>query len=113
MLNRQKHQLIMGRILRDIFSDVSIAPLIGFIGGTCAYLFYKLPRFSVDLDFDLLNDSPIEKVKDNQILHGIGELLSAQEKLWVKANLKKEVIFLLKNYATVLSDLEGPGKKIL
>ena len=44
----------MGQILKDIYSDVSIGPLLGFKGGTCAYFFYNLPRFSVDLDFDLL-----------------------------------------------------------
>lgn len=54
MLNRGKHQLIMGQILKDIYTDVSISPLLGFKGGTCAYFFYSLPRFSVDLDFDLL-----------------------------------------------------------
>lgn len=54
MLNKEKHQLIMGQILKDIYTDVSISPLLGFKGGTCAYFFYNLPRFSVDLDFDLL-----------------------------------------------------------
>ena len=54
MLNKEKHQLIMGQILKDIYADISIASLLGFKGGTCAYLFYGLPRFSVDLDFDLL-----------------------------------------------------------
>src|SRR3989338_3449590 len=54
MLNREKHQLIMGRILKDIHTDVAISPLLGLKGGTCAYFFYNLPRFSVDLDFDLL-----------------------------------------------------------
>ncbi|HLC44019.1 MAG TPA: nucleotidyl transferase AbiEii/AbiGii toxin family protein [Patescibacteria group bacterium] len=54
MLNREKHQLTMGNILRDIYGDSEIAPLLGFRGGTCAYFFYDLPRFSVDLDFDLL-----------------------------------------------------------
>lgn len=54
MLNREKHQLIMGQILKDIYTDVTISPLLGFKGGTCAYFFYSLPRFSVDLDFDLL-----------------------------------------------------------
>lgn len=44
----------MGRILKDIYTDVSISPLLGLKGGTCAYFFYNLPRFSVDLDFDLL-----------------------------------------------------------
>lgn len=55
MLNRENHQLIMGQILKDIYTDISISSLLGFKGGTCAYFFYNLPRFSVDLDFDLLN----------------------------------------------------------
>jgi predicted nucleotidyltransferase component of viral defense system len=54
MINREKYQLIMGQILKDIYTDVSISPLLGFKGGTCAYFLYNLPRFSVDLDFDLL-----------------------------------------------------------
>ena len=32
-----------------------------FKGGTCAYFFYALPRFSVDLDFDLLSVSEENK----------------------------------------------------
>jgi len=44
----------MVQILKDIYTDVSLGPLLGFKGGTCAYLFYNLSRFSVDLDFDLL-----------------------------------------------------------
>lgn len=235
MLNKEKHQLIMGQILRDIYTDISISSLIGFKGGTCAYLFYGLPRFSVDLDFDLFSTdeatqklifvkvrsilkkygeikdnyikrntiffllsygdtdhnikveintrtlmldirehyevkkylgismlvgkkdclfanklaaltlrsetamrdiydiwyfaksnwdintevikartnktiknhladciSVIEEVKDNQILQGLGELLSKKEKVWVKNHLRKESIFLLKNYMSVL-----------
>lgn len=54
MLNREKHQLIMGQILKDIYDDVLMSSILGFKGGTCSYFFYELPRFSVDLDFDLL-----------------------------------------------------------
>lgn len=61
MLNKEKHQLIMGQVLKDIYTDVSISPLLGFKGGTCAHFFYNLPRFSVDLDFDLL-----EVTEENQ-----------------------------------------------
>lgn len=61
MLNKEKHQLIMGQVLKDIYSDISIASLLGFKGGTCAYFFYGLTRFSVDLDFDLLD--PVEENK--------------------------------------------------
>jgi predicted nucleotidyltransferase component of viral defense system len=57
MLNKEKHQLIMGQILKDIYTDISISPLLGFKGGTCAYFFYGLPRFSVDLDFDMFETS--------------------------------------------------------
>jgi predicted nucleotidyltransferase component of viral defense system len=235
MLNKEKHQLVMGQILRDIYSDVSISSLVGFKGGTCAYFFYGLPRFSVDLDFDLFSSedatkkmvygkigsmlgkygeikdnfikqntlffllsygdtdhnikieinvrilmpairehyelkeylgismfvakkdylfasklvaltdrkllamrdiydiwffaknnwdvnadvikartnktikerladclSVIEEVKDSQILQGLGELLSEKEKVWVKNNLRKDTVFLLKNYMSVL-----------
>lgn len=236
MLNKEKHQLIMGRILRDVYGDVSIAPLLGFKGGTCAHFFYGLPRFSVDLDFDLLkpenetdqklildtvkkileqygevkdsrvkrytiffllsygdadhnikfevnirsllpdiklyyelkeylgismlaaridylfvgklfaltnrNETAmrdvydiwyfakknenlntevleilvgkkaksylsdcimlIEQIKDSEILHGLGELVSGKDKTWVKASLRKEAVFLLKNYQSVL-----------
>lgn len=62
MLNRATHQLLMGQILKDIYTDTTIAPCLGFKGGTCAYFFYDLPRFSVDLDFDLLN--PDDKNKE-------------------------------------------------
>lgn len=234
MLNQAKHQLLMGQILKDIYTDVTIAPLLGFNGGTSAYFFYNLPRFSVDLDFDLLNNDEknqkmifakiikilkaygtlkdqrikrytifallsygeadcnikieinirnqeknieayfelkkylgismlvakktylftcklialtsrrniamrdiydiyffaknnweidtevlqtrtgkklkehladcitlVEKIKNNQILQGLGELLSPQEKLWVKNHLKNDTIFMLKNYMSV------------
>lgn len=69
MLNKAKHQLIMGQILKDIYSDIFLAPILGFKGGTCAYLFYNLPRFSVDLDFDLLlvNDENKKLVFDKII----------------------------------------------
>lgn len=54
-LHTPTHRSIMIRILKDIFSDTTIGPFLGFKGGTAAYLFYNLPRFSVDLDFDLID----------------------------------------------------------
>ena len=44
----------------------------------------------------------IENIKDNQILNGLGELLDEKQKIWVKTDLRKEVVFLLKNYQSVL-----------
>lgn len=231
MLNKEKHQLIMVEILKDIYSDIEINSLIGFKGGTAVYFFYELLRFSVDLDFDLLEISQknkelifekiekilkkygnvkqkyikrwtiffllsygeddhnikieistrktnnkyelkeylgismkvaqqstlfankltalcgrkniamrdvydiyffakkkwdidedilkfwtnknifvyltdcikvIEKIKENSILKGLGEVLDGKEKIWAKQNLKKEVLFALKNYRETL-----------
>ena len=34
------------------------APLLGFKGGTALYFLHGLPRFSVDLDFDLVGEEP-------------------------------------------------------
>jgi predicted nucleotidyltransferase component of viral defense system len=48
------HKNVLIKILKDIFTDPAIGPVLGFKGGTAAYLFYGLNRFSVDLDFDLL-----------------------------------------------------------
>lgn len=84
MLNKEKHQLVMAQILKDIYSDIALASLLGFKGGTAANIFYGLPRFSVDLDFDLLNNSEenkklvFEKVKS--IISQYGEIKDEQQK---------------------------------
>jgi predicted nucleotidyltransferase component of viral defense system len=44
----------MTQVLKDIYSDTELANCLGFKGGTALMLFYELPRFSVDLDFNLL-----------------------------------------------------------
>jgi len=94
MLNKEKHQLIMGRILQDIYSDTTIASLIGFKGGTCAYFFYELPRFSVDLDFDLFStDEDTQKIvfeKVKSILVKYGEVKNSR--------IKRFTIFSLLSY---------------
>lgn len=50
------HKTILFQILKDIYDDTSISPYLGFKGGTAAFMFYGLDRFSVDLDFDLLDE---------------------------------------------------------
>ena len=56
-LNITLHKTILFQILKDIYSDTTISPFLGFKGGTAALMFYTLDRFSVDLDFDLLDVS--------------------------------------------------------
>lgn len=65
MLKTSTHRLIMTKIIRDIYSDISIGSTLGFKGGTALYLIYNLSRFSVDLDFDLLDISKKEIVLKN------------------------------------------------
>ncbi|TSC78244.1 MAG: Uncharacterized protein G01um101429_858 [Parcubacteria group bacterium Gr01-1014_29] len=94
MLNKEKHQLIMGQILRDIYSDTSISSLIGFKGGTCAYFFHGLARFSVDLDFDLFST---DEVTQKLVYEKIGGMLRTYGE--VKDNyIKRNTIFFLLSY---------------
>lgn len=61
-LNIPTHKTILFQILKDIYSDTSISPFLAFKGGTAAVMFYGLDRFSVDLDFDLLDETKIDYV---------------------------------------------------
>ena len=84
ILNKDRHKLVVTQILKDIYSDVSISSLLGFKGGTAAYLFYGLPRFSVDLDFDLLDDTEENRnlvfIKIGSILKKYGEIKDEKKK---------------------------------
>ncbi len=55
MININKHKFFLTQILKDIYSDIELANRLGFEGGTALMFFYDLPRFSVDLDFNLLD----------------------------------------------------------
>jgi predicted nucleotidyltransferase component of viral defense system len=81
-LNQATHKSILIKILKDIFSDPDIGPILGFKGGTAAYLFYNLDRFSVDLDFDLLDGTKEELVfeKLKSILEKYGQVKTADIK---------------------------------
>ena len=69
---RHRAKLIV--ILKDIYDDSELRTALGFKGGTAAMLFYDLPRFSVDLDFDLLKASKEDFVfeKAGSIFHFLG-----------------------------------------
>lgn len=57
-----RHKYLMLQILKDIYSDALLASVLGFKGGTALMFFYQLPRFSVDLDFNLLDVSKEQEV---------------------------------------------------
>ena len=61
MFEINRHKFFLVQILKDIYSDIELASMLGFKGGTAMMFFYDLPRFSVDLDFNLIT-------RDNQDL---------------------------------------------
>lgn len=81
-LDTSIHKNILVQILIDIYTDTTISPYLGFKGGTAAYLFYGLPRFSVDLDFDLLDQTQEDFVLERitSILKKYGVILEAEKK---------------------------------
>jgi len=75
MIDVNRHKFLMVQILRDIFGDVELANALGFKGGTALMFFYGLDRFSVDLDFNLLDEAKavavFEKVERIVLRYGI------------------------------------------
>lgn len=62
MIDINRHKFYLFQILKDIYSDIELSNWLGFKGGTALMFFYDLPRFSVDLDFNLLNTEKSETV---------------------------------------------------
>ncbi len=76
------HQTILFQILKDIYTDTTIAPYLGFKGGTAAMMFHGLDRFSIDLDFDLIEEQHEALVFEKviQIANQYGALKEAHKK---------------------------------
>jgi predicted nucleotidyltransferase component of viral defense system len=87
----------MGRIINDIYSDTLLAPLLGFKGGTCAYFFYGLTRFSVDLDFDCFSTDAATHQKIFEKVKGILEHHGTIK----RSRIKRYTIFCLLSYGDV------------
>lgn len=83
-INTQKHSFIMSRILLTIFQDSELNLLLAFRGGTSLMFFHELPRFSTDLDFNLLDDAQSEFVcrKLRSILLRFGKITDEAEKFY-------------------------------
>lgn len=101
MVNIDLHRSNLLKILREIYSDSFLRLSLGFKGGTAAMLFYGLPRFSVDLDFDLFEPDKKEKVfkRLKEILPRFGNVTQAVD--------KQNTLFFLLNY-----EKGGRGLKI-
>ena len=82
-MDKQKHKLYMAQILSLIFKDKDLCNVLGFKGGTALMFFHNLPRFSTDLDFNLLDMSKQDVVynKVRQILLRFGTIDDEAKKL--------------------------------
>lgn len=84
MVDINRHKFFLVQILKDIYSDVELANYLGFKGGTALMLFYGLPRFSVDLDFNLIIKEKEEVVykKIRKILLKYGTIYDEAKKFY-------------------------------
>ena len=92
-LNIATYKNILLKILKDIYTDTSLGPLLGFKDGTAMYLFYNLDRFSIDLDFDLLDETKEQEVFDKMenIAREYGTIKEKRD--------KKHTLFILLSYS--------------
>lgn len=98
MFNQSKHRTAMYRLLTNILRDTYLTAVLGFKGGTACYFFYNLPRFSVDLDFDII----AEKEGIDLILHEVHiriKSIISNEGFQIKdEKLKLNTVFFLVSY---------------
>ena len=71
-----RHRYFMMQVLLALFRDKELSVHLAFKGGTSLLLFHQLPRFSTDLDFNLLDETQAEKVfqKVHNILLKFGKI---------------------------------------
>jgi predicted nucleotidyltransferase component of viral defense system len=83
-MDNNKHKFYLTQILSDIYSDRKLSHCLGFKGGKALMLFYDLPRFSVDLDFDLIHVEKSARVyrKVKNILLKYGEIHDEAQKFF-------------------------------
>ncbi len=77
MIDINRHRFFLVKILKDIYTDIELANYLGFKGGTALMLFYDLPRFSIDLDFNLTDPGKEDLVyrKVRKIILAYGKIL--------------------------------------
>ncbi len=84
MVSINKHKFFLTQLLKDIYSDIELANCLGFKGGMALMFFYDLPRFSVDLDFNLLDPAKEKTVyeKVRKILLKYGKIFDEAMKFY-------------------------------
>ncbi|MFH1222909.1 MAG: nucleotidyl transferase AbiEii/AbiGii toxin family protein [Pseudomonadota bacterium] len=90
MLDIVTHKTLLIQILKEICSDVSLGPVLGFKGGTAAFIFYDLGRFSVDLDFDLLDAE-----KEDLVFSRLDTILTRFGTVKERYNKRNTILFVI------------------
>lgn len=99
------HKTNLTNILIDIYKNSSLGPLLGFKGGTAALLFYKLPRFSVDLDFDLIVNLKKDSPELKEFIDKMSSLLSTKFEI-KDQSAKYNTLFWLVSYGSGLANIK-------
>jgi len=99
-LDISKHKTMLSNILIDIYKDDLLSSILGFKGGSASMFFYGLPRFSTDLDFDLVGDVDIDTVVEI-----ITQLLEGKYDIKEQSN-KHNTLFWLVSYGDGLSNIK-------
>lgn len=106
MLNPNVHRTLMLTVLKQLYGQPLLASRLGFKGGTAAYLLYQLPRFSVDLDFDLL-----DLAAGDAVFGAVGEILLEHGDL-EERTMKQNTLFFLLGYQKGLQKLKVEISKL-
>lgn len=99
------HKTNLTNILIDFYKNSYIGPLLGFKGGTAALLFYNLPRFSVDLDFDLIVDYKKDPSEFKEFIDKMTSVLSSKFEIKDQST-KYNTLFWLVSYGSGLSNIK-------
>lgn len=89
-----KHKYQMFRLLRGILTDTYLANQLYFKGGSCAALRGFLDRFSVDLDFDILDKESKNKIREKcqQLVRKLGFEIKDQSQRHLQFFLKYQSV---------------------
>lgn len=103
-LNIKERKTNLTNILIDIYKDSMLGSVLGFKGGTAGMLFYDLPRFSVDLDFDLI---PSYKEGSKELESFVGNMTDLLSKKYtIKDQSVKYRTFFLVSYGKGLANIK-------
>lgn len=104
-LDITKHKMHLINILISIYKESEIGSVLGFKGGTAAMLFYGLPRFSVDLDFDLIPHHEADSPQLKIFIDMMTRLLAAKYEVKDQST-KYHTLFWLVNYGVGLTNIK-------